>query len=401
VKMSANEEMVKEITKGMTETIEKALPELVEKSVVDKMTAIKEADKEEMEEVKAELKKINLSAKKSDTVANEAFKKEVVVNVFKEVMNNNITTEKAFKETTNRVLKEMSEGTATEGAELVFDQFETDILRVINDFQIVSDVRILQLAKGDKVSLPKATNGITTYFVAEGAAITGDTEAATAFVVIDISKAMTLTNMTTELLDDTMTTPDLYNLIVEFIGESQGEFLETQILTGTGSVKGILVNTSVNNMALAATEKTADIDDATIVEMVTTAARKFKRNSAKVKFYGSQYVYGKLKALLTTDGYPLYPSLRDANPKLMGYEFVLSDVGFVQNSTEDVADAVTLLFGDLSYFTLARRKGITIERGYYWDNWAQDIQSIKSNSRYGGTATFPEAFVVLANGAAS
>jgi hypothetical protein len=59
------------------------------------------------------------------------------------------------------------------------------------------------------------------------------------------------------------------------------------------------------------------------------------------------------------------------------------------------------LFGDLSYFTLARRKGITIERGYYGDNWAKDIQSIKSNTRYGGCATFPEALVVLKNGAAS
>jgi HK97 family phage major capsid protein len=112
---------------------------------------------------------------------------------------------------------------------------------------------------------------------------------------------MTLTNLTSELLDDTMTTPDLYNLIVEFIGESQGQFLETQILTGTGSVKGILVNTSVNSIALAATKKASDISDANIVDMITKAARKYKRNSAKCKFYGSQYVYGKLKGLLTTD----------------------------------------------------------------------------------------------------
>lgn len=80
-----------------------------------------------------------------------------------------------------------------------------------------------------------------TYFTAEEVAYTAS-EPATAFISIDIAKMTTLVSMTEELLDDTMTVPDLYDLIVEFVAESQAEFLETQILTGTGSVKGILVN---------------------------------------------------------------------------------------------------------------------------------------------------------------
>jgi hypothetical protein len=58
-----------------------------------------------------------------------------------------------------------------------------------------------------------------------------------------------------------------------------------------------------------------------------------------------------------------------------------------------------MAFGDFGYFTLARRKGLTVERGYYGDNWKKDIQSLKSNTRYGGTLTFPEAITVLLNGA--
>lgn len=55
-------------------------------------------------------------------------------------------------------VKTMTEGTATEGAELVFDQFDTDVVRIINTFDIVNDVRILPITKGDKISLPKMTN---------------------------------------------------------------------------------------------------------------------------------------------------------------------------------------------------------------------------------------------------
>ena len=145
----------------------------------------------------------------------------------------------------------------------------------------------------------------------------------------------------------------------------------------------------------------ADIDDDVLVDVITTSARKYKRRKANVKFYMSQYVYGKLKALITTDGYPLYPSLRDANPTLLGYKVELSDVGFVQNTAWDKAWWICLLFGDMWYYTLARRKGLTVERGYYGDNWASDIQSIKSTQRVWGTATFPEAFVTVVNWASS
>jgi hypothetical protein len=40
----------------------------------------------------------------------------------------------------------------------------------------------------------------------------------------------------------------------------------------------------------------------------------------------SQYIFGKIKALKTLDGYPLYPESRNANPTLMGYAVSLSDV---------------------------------------------------------------------------
>jgi ubiquinone/menaquinone biosynthesis C-methylase UbiE len=107
--MENTKEMVDEITKSMTETIEKALPELVEKTVSSKLKEVADEQKEEIEEVKEEIKKFNLNMKKADKEENASFNKEAVVKIFKEVMNNNITTEKGFHDATERVLKTMTE----------------------------------------------------------------------------------------------------------------------------------------------------------------------------------------------------------------------------------------------------------------------------------------------------
>jgi hypothetical protein len=93
--------------------------------------------------------------------------------------------------------------------------------------------------------------------------------------------------------------------------------------------------------------------------------------------------------------------MRQDTPKLMGYEIVLTDEGFVQDSTEDIGWAIFLLFWDLKYYTLATRTGLTIEKWYYGDNRKNGIVSIKSNSRYGWDVTFWEALTILENWASS
>lgn len=132
-------------------------------------------------------------------------------------------------------LKVMGEADASEGAEFVFDQFEKDILVVINTFELVNHVKILPLAKGDKLLIPKVTNGITTAYVTEAGVVGAATEPVTAFVQFDIFKTVTLTNVTEELMEDTMTIPQLYDFLVQEIGESQGEFLEGEIISGAGT----------------------------------------------------------------------------------------------------------------------------------------------------------------------
>jgi len=93
-----NKELVEQITNSMTETIEKALPEMVEATVSKKVEELSKKTGEDLEEVKEELKKINLNSKASDPAVKDLTNKTTIVALFKEVINNNITTEKGFQE---------------------------------------------------------------------------------------------------------------------------------------------------------------------------------------------------------------------------------------------------------------------------------------------------------------
>ena len=391
--------------KTVVESVEKALPDVVSQVVEAKFAQLSEKALADISEIKTELKKYSLAQKQSNEWIRKAFVETAVVSIIKNVWNNNVQTEAGFKKVVEAEMKVMNEGNTTEGAEMVFDQFERDILKVINEYPIINSVKILTLAKGDKVSLPKATNGITTAYVAESGTPPAS-DAVTGFVTFNIYKAVSLVDMTDELLDDAMTVPDLYKLIVEFIGESQGEFLENEIINGLGSgsdaIEGILVNSDVEKVIMAATETGADIDDDYITAVITKAAMKYKRKSSNIKWIMSQYTYGLLRKIKTADGYPLYPELRNfANPYLEGYKVEISDKMTVQNSTEDVADATNLIFGDLKFYTLVRRKNLMLERGYYGNNWRDWIQSLKGTSRLGWGCTFGKALTKLINGPTS
>ena len=390
-----NEEQIKQIA----DTVEKAIPEAVSAVVDAKMQELSEKSAWEMDQIKQELKNLALAWKQTKETK-EFTNKTIVVNIIKDVVKNNISNEDAFKSIVDKHVKAMTEGTATEWAELVFDQFETDVLKVLNTYDIVNDVRIVPIAKGDPLKRPKVTNGVTTAYVAEWSA-TSESKPTTAFVTFNIVQINSLVSMSQELMDDTMTIPDLYNLIVEFIGESQAEFLEKEILTGatSGKIEGILVNSSVNTVQLAATETSADVSASHIISMITAAKKKYKRNSAKVKWYMSQYFYGVLRKLKTSDGYPLYPELKEM--KLEWKDVVLSDEWFAQDSSEDIANAYLALYGDLSYFVMARRSWLVIESWFYGNGWANDVISLKARQRMTGKCTFPEALAVLKNGASS
>ncbi len=388
--------------KAVTETLQKELPAIVGEVVNAKMADLETKTLGQIEEVKAELKKHTLAAKATNPELKDMFVKTAIVAITKKVYNENVDGEMAFKAMSESVVKTMSEGWVGVGAELVFDQFEADVLRKLYSFAIPSLVKTTNLIKGDKVILPKSTGGTTTAYRGEGVAATAS-DVATGNITIDIYQTSTFTSITNELLDDAMTIPDLYDLIVEDVAQSQLRFLEGEILggSGTSAIQGIINASGIVEIALAATKKVADINDSTIADIIGSLDTAFDTSSS-VAFAMSKYTLTALRKLKTTDGYPLYAELRGKNPTLWGYPVIGTTSSILaQSAATDVADKPTIIFGDWSKYRVVRRKGLTIEIGYNNDDFQKGKKSIKSDSRFGGKAEFGEAFVVLSNGPAS
>lgn len=396
-----------EIEKVITEALEKSLPEIVDAVTDKKILALTEKSTAEMEEIKAELKKIALAGKQTNEAKSFAGQ-TAIVNIFKNIAKNGVGSEEAFEELAKSEIKAafMSEGTATEGAEMVFSQFESQIINVMKMYPVVNEVKIYS-TRGKDLSIPKVTNGITTAWVAEGVGITGS-KAVTAFVAISVYKAACLVQLTEELREDNMTVPEVYAMLTQLIGESQGAFVEDAILNGDGTqVDGIFHNTSVKTVtALSGNVKLSDNTgeelDNLLNDLDTAVSMEFQTNPNGLVAVMSQYTFNVLrKAKNTTTGFIMFPELRDANPKLLGkYRIIKSHKAPVQNAAADVAGASPICIGDLSkYFGFVRRRGLTVVSGMSTGDFEGDLVSVKATQRFGGKPTIPEAFAKIKNAA--
>lgn len=290
---------------------------------------------------------------------------------------------------------------------MVFSQFESQIINVMKMYPVVNEVKMYS-TRGKDLSIPKVTNGITTAWVAEGVAI-GGSKPVTAFVSINVYKAACLVQLTEELREDNMTVPEVYAMLTQLIGESQGAFVEDAILNGDGTqVDGIFHNTSVKIVTSLAgnvklSDNTGEELDNLLNDLDTAVSMEFQTNPAGLVAVMSQYTFNVLrKAKNTTTGFIMFPELRDANPKLLGkYRVIKSHKAPVQNAAADIAGAAPICIGDLSkYFGMVRRRGLTVVSGMSTGDFEGDLVSVKATQRFGGKPTIPEAFAKVKNAAA-
>lgn len=397
------ENMNGEVIKAVTDTLADKLPAVLDVALESKMAPLKEALVKDMDAVKAELKNISFATKQANPEVKDLFVKTAMVNIVKQVWNTNVTNESQFKDIVDSEIKTMNEWTATEGAELVFDQFEKNILMVINSYPVAGLVKKLNI-KGKSLIIPKGTNTVVANWYGETLAVT-PSDATTSNLTWNIGKIVALVNMSEEILEDNMTIPDLYDMIVEFIGEASAELIEDGILNGTitatAKIEGLFVNSDVNqyvlgNSTTSGQDAVSKITEDDLINAEALVLMKFKRKNSQLKWIGSQYTLSVLKTLRTTTGAILIPSLRETIPTINGREFIISDKAPVQNVGEDAATTDFLVFGDLaSYYLMVNRRGMTLERGRYGNQFAEGVEALKGNMRTSGQPTYGEGFVKL------
>lgn len=383
-------EAIKALAEAVHETVKKELPGVVSQSVGQ----IKEEIQKDLDSMKSQMKELAEAAQKTggDEAKSDIMRKSFVVTVLKQVAQG-----AKFNDAVTSVKNSfMTGGTSTEGAELVFDNFLSDIINVIQNYRVIEDITLYNIVKGDNLTIPKVVNALTTAWVAEGSAASLS-KPTTSGVTITTKIANTLVDVSESLLDDSMSIPDVYAMLVKLIGESQAAFIEDQILNGSGSgsnIEGVTVNSSVASVTLATTAFSS-ITRAKLVSAFGALKTKYLLDGNGAKWYMSRAARAELMALETDAGAPLFPSLETATPTLFGDPVVETD----KLPSTGGASKVFAVYGNMTHFIGVRRKDVTVKKGYSGTGFKDGLVTIKGEQRFHGQIAFTQAFVKIVTAA--
>lgn len=399
------------LTKALTETLEKALPEAVEGVVDEKMKSLKEEIIKANEDVTKQLADIATSQKFATSDASRAeFEKKAkevfvksTIEVFQKGLREDAPAGEIFSANAKAVFQ--NEGIATEGLEFVFDQFSKDVLMWLKNYPLVDEVGVINI-KGVTIKLPTWVNSITAAWFGEGAAIT-KSKGTTAFLTFTVKKLGSLIQVTEEMLEDNMTTEDLYALFVKSAGNSQAAIIENGILNSESTnMLGIIPNANTNNVVLATgntqlRNATATIIDDALIDLDAAISDEYVGNINNAVAVMSKYTLGVLKKLKTTTGDYLYPELREVNPRLLGkYRIITSTKMPVQSQAQDLLSTKQIVVGNIKdFYLVVNSRQLTVTRGYSTGDFEADLQSVKVTRRLTGNVLAGQAFAVLATSA--
>jgi HK97 family phage major capsid protein len=302
----------KELIKQVTETLEKALPEVVEVVVGEKIKEATSELKKQNDDIQKQLNEVTALQKFAGWSDNSEQRKKaaksVIVKAFSKVAKDKILSEDVIEKIFDAEIKAafMNESTAEEGKEFVFDEFSKDVLMFMKQYPLIDAVGMINI-KGTSITLPTWENLVEAYWVDEWASIT-KSKGKTGKIKYDVHKLASLVTLTEEMLEDNMTTEDLYDLIVKSTGNTQNAKIENGIINGeTGKIEWILQNVDVAVVSVATwntslrTANAVAVDNA-IIDADTSISSEYEGNPNDAKAIMSKYTLGQLKKLRTTDG---------------------------------------------------------------------------------------------------
>lgn len=382
------------------ETMVEAVGELIQKEF-GQLNELAQKNAGEITELKSALEKFNLKNLEGTPELKEFKRQKFFVDLMRKTFNNNITDENAFNSLVDAEYKAayMNEGIAGEGAEFVFTQFDKNIIYAIQQYDLLAELKMYTLNKGKTLVIPTAENTTVSSWAGEG---TGKddvdySKVGSWKVEITLFKLMTLVKNTEEILNDNMTIPDLYSLIIEMIGESQAQVLEDELCNGTASkMEGLFTASWITTVTLPATKTTlAGLTSAEKEKVITdlrlAVPRKYRKNGDSPVLVISEYVKTQYELARDAVGNKYFPEVKEG--KILEFRYVISDEAPMQNSAEDVAGKTFMLLGSLrKYYGVVRGMGFNVTRGLGTDDFENDSESIKAVQRIWGKFLKKAAF---------
>lgn len=280
----------------------------------------------------------------------------------------------------------LSEGVDTEGGYLVPDEFEKTLVQALEADNIVrANAHVFTTANGVHKIPIVATKGVANW-IDEGASY-GESDDVFGQEQIDAHKIGTIVKVSEELLNDSAFDLEAYfrSEFARRIGNKE----EEAFLVGDGSKKptGILNATGGAEVGVTAAGATAITADE-IIDLYYSLKSPYRKNAIWVLNDSTVRAIRKLKD--NNGQYLWQPALRDGEfDTLMGKKIVTSAY-----APEMEAGAKTVLFGDLSYYWIGDRQGITFKR---LNERYADLGQVGflASKRVDGKLILPEAIKVL------
>ncbi len=253
----------------------------------------------------------------------------------------------------------MVEGTAASGGYGVPEAWEPNIIKVANDFSVMSTLATVRPGAAQKINVPVISafgaGGWTAEAGTDGTG--GDYNASDdtmTEVEITAYKGTRLMKVSEELLSDAIFPVDAH--VQESIGRALGTLKEAAFVNGNGTGKptGVVVGSGLGVTAASATAITWD----EVMDLYHSVAAPY-RVGPKVGFMCKDSTVKILRKLKGGDGqYIWQPGTALGKPDTI--------LGKPLYTSEDMPAATTglksMLFGDFSYYLAYERPGIAVQR---------------------------------------
>ena len=290
------------------------------------------------------------------------------------------------KDMTPELKDTLTVGSDTEGGYLVPDEFEKKLVTGLNENTIIRSKAHVITTSGGLHKIPVvASHGSASWIDEEGAYTESDDTFGQ--VQLDAHKVGTIIKVSEELLNDAAF--DLEGYIREEFVRRIGDKEEEAFLTGNGTGKptGILNATGGGQVGVTTASATAITADE-LIDLYYSLKAPYRKKAIWVLNDTTVKAIRKLKD--STGNYLLQPALKEGEVStILGRPYFTTAY-----APEIAAGAKTVIFGDLSYYWIGDRQGISFKRlnERYADNGQIGFLAFK---RLDGKTVLPEAIKVL------
>ena len=277
----------------------------------------------------------------------------------------------------------LSEGTDSEGGYLVPDEYENTLVQALEGENVIRGrSHVITTSNGTHKIPVVASKGEASWIDENGAYPEDDDTFAQ--VNIDAHKVGTIIKVSEELLNDSAFNLESY--FAQEFGRRIGTKEEEAFINGNGSSKPTGILTSAEVGVTTASDKTITADE--IIDLFYSLKGSYRRNAVWVLNDSTVKVIRKLKD--ENGQYIWQPALKDGDhDTLLGRPILTTGA-----MPEIAADAKPVIFGDLSYYWIGDRQGVTFKR--LNERYADMGQvGFLASKRVDGKLVLPEAIKVL------